>query len=75
VVMEAQENKKTIIYGTEWCPACKEAKKYYEEQKIPFEYKIVGQDITIEEFKEKTNSMSVPVIEKPNGEMTIGFKP
>ena len=53
---------KIKIYGSLTCPACLQAKKFFLENKIDYEYILVGKDISIEDFKEKFNIQAIPVI-------------
>jgi len=61
------------IYSTEWCHFCKEAKKFFEENKVKFTEVDVGKDQkAAEEMIEKSGQMGVPVIDI-NGEIIVGF--
>jgi len=40
---------KAIIIGTTTCPYCVSAKRLAEEQNIDYDYKIIGQNISMEE--------------------------
>ena len=64
---------KIIVYGTEFCPDCKRAKDFLEENEIKFEYIDVGKDKkAAKDLIEKTGQRKVPVIEIDD-EMIIGF--
>jgi len=54
--------KDITVYGGPGCPACTTAKQYLDSKGIEYKYLEVGTDITPQEFVEKTNSRSVPVI-------------
>lgn len=65
---------KIEIYGTPSCGACRQAKEYCDKNNLEYDYYSVGTDITPEEFMEKCDSMSVPVI-FVDGKKYIGFSP
>lgn len=61
------------IYSTEYCPACKAAKKYFDENDVKYKDYIIGENISHEEFHKATDgATTVPVIEI-DGEQLIGF--
>ena len=63
---------KVILYGTETCPHCVEAKRFLTERKVDFVYKDVkNDDEAKEEFMSK-NYAGVPVI-IIDGEEILGF--
>lgn len=60
-------------YGTEHCPWCQIAKKFFNENNVEFEYIDVGKDKDAAmEMIKKTKQRGVPVIEI-DGEIIIGF--
>jgi glutaredoxin-like YruB-family protein len=64
---------KIIVYGTEWCPWCKRAKSFFEDNKIDFEYVDVGADqLKAQEMVEKSGQTGVPVIDI-DGVIVVGF--
>ena len=65
---------KVILYGTKTCVFCRTAKEMFEDKKIPYTYKDVGEDSEAREYMVKASGqMGVPVIEI-DGVMQIGFK-
>lgn len=63
---------KVTIYSTPTCPACNMVKKFLDYNKVEYEALTVGEDITPEDFYEKTQSMGVPVIYVDEEKM-VGF--
>lgn len=39
----AQTDKKVIVYGTQWCPHCKRAKQYLNDNRIAYELRDIEQ--------------------------------
>lgn len=61
------------IYSTSFCPFCKKAKAFFQEQGIAFTEVDVEKDETAaKEMIEKSKQFGVPVIEI-NEEIIIGF--
>ena len=51
------------IYTTNWCPYCKMAKRYFDEQEMPYEeINIEEKGMSREELQKETGGMSVPQI-------------
>jgi glutaredoxin 3 len=69
---------RVVLYGTSWCPACVQARAWFEEQKIPFDDKDIERDEDArEELEEKKRAAgitrdAVPVIDV-NGELMVGL--
>lgn len=66
-----------IVYTTNWCPYCDEAKDYLAEKEIDFIEKNIEEDLSAkEEMVEKIGGRytGVPVIDI-NGEIIDGFSP
>jgi glutaredoxin len=66
------------IYGTSWCGACRTARQYFSERKIPFADKDVEQDPTAaRELAEKAARMGIPTDRVPilevRGRLLLGF--
>jgi glutaredoxin len=66
------------IYGTSWCGACRAARQYMIEHKIPFADKDVERDpAAARELAEKANKMGVPTDRVPvidvRGRLLLGF--
>lgn len=67
-----------ILYGTSWCPACKSARQYLTERKIPFADKDIEKDASASrELREKAARLGVPADRIPildvRGRLLIGF--
>ena len=51
------------IYTTNWCSYCKMAKRYFDEQEMPYEeINIEEEGMSREELQKVTGGMSVPQI-------------
>ena len=66
------------IYGTSWCGACKAARQYLTERKIPFADKDVERDAdAARELAAKAAKMGVPTDRVPvidvRGRLLLGF--
>jgi glutaredoxin len=66
------------IYGTSWCGACRAAREYLTERKIPFADKDIEQDETAaRELGEKASKMGIPTDRVPiievRGRLLQGF--
>ncbi len=67
-----------ILYGTPWCGACKEAKKYLAAKHIPYVYKNVESDAAAaRELQVKASKLGVPADRVPildvRGRLLLGF--
>ena len=61
------------IYSTPGCPYCKQAKTFFEKNKVEFEdIDVSKDDLALEEMKRKSGSMSVPVIDVDE-KILVGF--
>jgi glutaredoxin len=68
------------VYGTSWCGACREARRYLSARKIPFADKDVEKDpAAARELREKASRLGVPTDRVPildvRGRLLIGFDP
>ena len=66
------------MYGTSWCGACRAARQYFSERKIPFEDKDIEADPTAaRELAEKAAKMGLPTDRVPvldvRGRLLLGF--
>jgi len=66
------------IYGTSWCGACRQARAYFAERKIPFLDKDIEQDAAAaRELGEKAAKMGIPTDRVPvldvRGRLLLGF--
>jgi glutaredoxin len=67
-----------ILYGTPWCGACKEAKKYLAAKRIPYAYKNIESDpAAARELQAKAARLGVPADRVPildvRGRLLLGF--
>jgi glutaredoxin 3 len=68
------------VYGTSWCGACREARRFLSARKIPFADKDVERDpAAARELREKAARLGVPTDRVPildvRGRLLIGFDP
>jgi glutaredoxin len=66
------------VYGTSWCGACRAARQYFTEKKIPFADKDVERDpAAASELAEKASKMGIPTDRVPiidvRGRLLLGF--
>jgi glutaredoxin len=66
------------IYGTSWCGACKAARQYLTQRRIPFADKDVENDpAAARELQEKASKMGIPTDRVPvidvRGRLLQGF--
>jgi glutaredoxin len=66
------------IYGTSWCGACRAARQYFTEKKIPFADKDIEQDAAAaRELADKAAKMGLPTDRVPvidvRGRLLLGF--
>jgi arsenate reductase-like glutaredoxin family protein len=68
------------VYGTSWCGACREARRFLSARKIPFADKDVERDpAAARELREKAARLGIPTDRVPildvRGRLLIGFDP
>lgn len=63
---------RVILYGTSWCQWCLRAKSFFEQHKIPYEWKDVDVEENAAEVIRKSKQHSIPVIDI-DGEIIVGF--
>jgi glutaredoxin len=66
------------IYGTSWCGACRAARQYLTEKRIPFADKDIEQDpAAARELSEKASKLGIPTDRVPvidvRGRLLLGF--
>jgi glutaredoxin len=66
------------IYGTSWCGACRAARQYFTEKKIPFADKDIEQDAAAaRELSDKASKVGLPTDRVPvidvRGRLLLGF--
>lgn len=67
------KEKKVTIYSTPTCHYCHQAKEFLKGNKVDFEEVDISQnEKAAEEMMEKSDQMSVPVLDI-NGKIIIGF--
>ena len=61
------------LYGTGWCPDCKQSKQFFGEQRIQYHYVDIDEDTEALLFVEKTNhgSRRIPTIVFPDGTILV----
>ena len=60
------------VYTTRVCPACNMLKTFLDKKEIEYDTKVIGEDITPEEFFKATGAQSVPVTDV-DGNQVIGM--
>lgn len=62
-----------LMYGTTWCGACRRAKLFFEQHKIPYQWVDIDQDADGETFVKQTNNgmRSVPTIVFQDGSILV----
>lgn len=66
------------IYGTSWCGACRAARQYLTERKVPFADKDIENDpAAAQELRDKASKMGIPTDRVPvidvRGRLLLGF--
>ena len=66
------------VYGTSWCGACRAARQYFSERKIPYADKDVEQDpAAARELAAKAAKLGIPTDRVPvievRGRLLLGF--
>ena len=74
----APGNPVVTVYGTSWCGACRQARQYFSEHKIPFADKDIEADpAAARELAEKASKMGIPTDRVPvldvRGRLLLGF--
>lgn len=62
-----------VIYATDWCWDCRRAKKFFDQNNIPYRWINIDRDPQAEKFVLNTNRgmRSVPTILLPSGEILV----
>jgi mycoredoxin len=62
-----------IVYGTEWCPDCSRARRFFERNKIAYTWVDVDREKRAEAFVRGVNKgkRSVPTILFPDGSILV----
>ncbi|MDH3380190.1 MAG: DUF4124 domain-containing protein [Gammaproteobacteria bacterium] len=59
---EKLSSDKVVMYGTDWCPYCDKAKKYFATNDIPFVEYDIKKDSTAKREYDRLGGRGVPVI-------------
>jgi mycoredoxin len=61
------------MYGTQWCPDCLRAKRFFQQHNTPFNWIDIEKDEKAAEYIEKVNGgfKSVPTIVFPDGSILV----
>ena len=67
------EETKIIVYGTEWCWDCRRSRRFFDDQKIPYQWINIDKDSQAEGEVIKINggNRSVPTIIFPDGTILV----
>jgi mycoredoxin len=62
-----------ILYGTTWCGDTRRARRYLDENNIPYQWIDIDEDLKARKFVEETNHgfRSVPTIIFPDGSILV----
>jgi len=65
--------KKIQMYGADWCPDCRRAKRFFQEHGIEFEWHDTESDPEAAEFVRRVNNGKriIPTIIFPDGSMLV----
>jgi thioredoxin reductase (NADPH) len=71
--MTLDKSETIVVYSTVWCPDCKQAKKFFGEQRIPYINIDIEHDAEAMAFVERINNGKriVPTIVFPDGEVLV----
>lgn len=71
--MESNKSNEIIVYGTTWCGDTRRARRFLEQNNIPYVWIDIDQDKEARAFVEKVNNgfRSVPTIIFPDGSMLV----
>ncbi|GAB4505313.1 MAG: mycoredoxin [Anaerolineales bacterium] len=61
------------VYGADWCPDCRRAKRILDEHQIPYRWVDIDRDRAGEQFVIQTNrgNRSIPTIVFPDGSILV----
>jgi mycoredoxin len=64
---------KIQMYGTQWCPDCLRAKRFFQQHDIAFDWIDIEKDEKAADYVEKVNGgyKSVPTIVFPDGSILV----
>lgn len=66
-------NKNIKLYGTNWCSDCKRSKKFFGEQRVPYEFINIEEDTEGQAFVQKVQNggLTIPTIVFDDGSLLI----
>ncbi len=66
-------NDKITVYGADWCPDCRRAKKLLDDRSVPYQWVDIETSRAGEEFVLKTNrgNRSIPTIVFGDGSILV----
>jgi thioredoxin reductase (NADPH) len=72
-IMAFDAPKTIVVYGTTWCPDCKQVKKFFGEYRVDYESINIEQDVQAMSFVEQVNQgmRRVPTIIFPDGSILV----
>jgi thioredoxin reductase (NADPH) len=61
------------MYGAPWCPDCKRAKQFLAEQRVPYEWHDIDQDVEAQAYVQRVNNgkQIIPTIIFPDGSVLV----
>jgi thioredoxin reductase (NADPH) len=71
--LDRTESDGIVMYGAPWCPDCKRAKQFLNEQRVPYEWHDIDEDPAAREQVEQINSgkQIIPTILFPDGSILV----
>jgi mycoredoxin len=71
--MTESDDKKIVMYGTNWCYETRRARQVFDQNNIPYEYIDIDYDPDARKYVETVNHgyRSVPTIIFPDGSMLV----
>jgi len=68
-----ENEEKVVIYSTDWCYYCKQAKNYFRKNHIKFTEYDIEKDKNARIRYKSMNVIGVPIIVVDNSEIMVGF--
>ena len=64
---------KIIMYGSDWCGDCRRARRFFDQNEIPYEWINVDRNKQAEAYVREVNggNRSVPTIVFPDGDILV----
>jgi glutaredoxin len=74
-VLESMRRVDVIVYTTSWCPACKQARSWMNENRIPYSERDVDNDRSAHDtLKRISGGTSIPTFDV-EGQVRVGLSP